>query len=54
MFKKAIFVVKENTRLKGDESGSMIETSENVERDLGGFLYNAEGFSILYLLHSVY
>lgn len=44
VFKKAIFVVKENSRLKGDENGSMIEASENAERDFGGFLYNSEGF----------
>lgn len=43
-FKKAIFVVKENSRWKGDENGSMIETRENVERDLWGFLDNSERF----------
>lgn len=39
VFKKAIFVVKENSRFKGDENGSMIETRENVERDLGEAFY---------------
>lgn len=44
VFKKAIFVVKENSRWKGDENRSMIETRENVKRDLQGFLDNFEGF----------